>query len=57
MNPLERAGSQLETARLRHPLAVLPGRVLSPMDSQRTVAIGRELIDSCDPRRSQSEKG
>lgn len=51
MNPLERAVSLLETARLRHPLAVMPGHVLSPMDAQRTVAIGRDLIDACDPRR------
>jgi hypothetical protein len=51
MTPLERAMSLLETAQLRHPLAVMPGHVLSPMDSQRTVSIGRELIEACDPRR------
>lgn len=43
----------LESAHVRHPLAVMPGHVLSPMDSQRTVAIARELIEACDPRRRQ----
>lgn len=45
----ERAALRLADARRRHPLAVLPGTVLSPMDAQRTVSIDRSLIASCEP--------
>lgn len=48
MTVMERAASILQLARSRHPLAVTPGHVLSPMDAQRTVSISRELIVACD---------
>lgn len=47
MNPVDRVGPVFDAARLRSLLAVVPGHVLSPMDSNRTVIIDRDDIDAC----------
>lgn len=52
MNALDRAHHLLGLAHSRHPLAVMPDHVVSPMDAQQTVAIARELIEACEPRNS-----
>lgn len=48
MKAMDRAASALRRAHSRHPLAVTPGYVLSPMDSHPTVSISRELIEACE---------
>ncbi|WP_353648242.1 hypothetical protein ABLG96_15505 [Nakamurella sp. A5-74] len=50
MTAWERAAHRLADARRRHPLAVMPGHVLSPMDAQQTVSISRDVIASCEPK-------
>lgn len=48
MDARDKTASVFRTAHTRHPLAVMPDHVLSPMDSHPTVGISRELIEACE---------